>query len=71
MLVCVIEKGKKMAKSSKEYSDKFHTIRIRVEDYNTLLEINEKTQIPIVGLVHLAIPMLERKFRVVELPKGE
>lgn len=60
-----------MAKTSKEYSEKFHTIRIRVEDYKTLLEINEKTQIPIVGLVHLAIPMLKRKFRVIELPKGE
>ena len=60
-----------MAKSSKDYSDKFHTIRIRVEDYISLLEINKKTQIPIVGLVHFAIPMLKRKFITMELPKGE
>lgn len=60
-----------MAKTVKEYNDRFHTVRIRVEDYKTLLEINEKTQIPIVGLVHLAIPMLKRKFRIKDIAKGE
>ena len=53
-----------MAKTRKEYNERFKTVRIRVEDYNTLVQINEKSQVPIVGLIHIAIPMLKRKYRI-------
>lgn len=55
-----------MAKTRQEYNEKFKTIRVRVEDYNSLLLVHEKTQIPIVGLFHLAIPMLMKKYRIKE-----
>lgn len=60
-----------MAKTRKEYNERFKTVRIRVEDYNTLVQINEKSQVPIVGLIHIAIPMLKRKYRIKDEPKGE
>ena len=60
-----------MPKTSKEYAEKFKTVRIRIEDYNTLLEIHEKSQVPLVGLFHLAIPMLKKKYRIKDEPKGE
>lgn len=58
-----------MVKTINEYADKFRTIRIRVEDYNFLLGISEQTQIPIVGLIHLAIPMLKKKYKIKDEPK--
>ena len=60
-----------MAKTSKEYAEKFKTVRIRIEDYNALLEIHEKSQVPLVGLFHLAIPMLKKKYRIKDELKGE
>lgn len=60
-----------MAKTRKEYNDRFKTIRVRVEDYDTLMEIHEKTQVPLVGLFHLAMPMLKKKYRIKDEPKGE
>ena len=60
-----------MVKTSKEYAEKFKTVRIRIEDYNTLLEIHQKCQVPLVGLFHLAIPMLKKKYRIKDEPKGE
>ena len=56
-------------KTSNEYADKFRTIRIRVEDYNSLLGISEQTQVSIVGLIHLAIPMLKKKYKIKDEPK--
>ena len=53
-----------MAKTSKEYAEKSQTIRIRVEDYDALTEIHEKSQVSFVGLIHLAIPMLKKKLRI-------
>ena len=48
----------------KNYNDKFKTIRIRAEDYNDLLIISEKSQVPLVGLIHIAIPKLKTKYRI-------
>ena len=60
-----------MAKTRQEYNERFKTIRVRVEDYDTLMQIHEKTQVPLVGLFHLAIPMIKRKYRIKDEPKGE
>jgi len=42
----------------------YKTIRIREDDYNEMLIISEKSQVPIVGLVHLAVPKLKTKYRI-------
>lgn len=46
-------------------------IRINGEDYNELKKIKDKTGIPVVKLVEFAIPMLKRKYRIKDEPKGE
>ena len=43
---------------------KYKSIRVREDDYNELLVISEKSQVPIVGLVHFAVPKLKIKYRV-------
>lgn len=53
-----------MAKSREEYNSRFKTIRVRVEDYDELLAIHDKTQVPLVGLIHLMVKDLKTKYGV-------
>ena len=53
-----------MARERKEYAERFRTIRVRTEDYNSLLVISRETLVPLVGLVRTAVPMLEAKYGI-------
>lgn len=60
-----------MRKSVEEYNAKFKTIRVRLDDYNELMAVHEKTQIPLVGLFHIAVPLLKKKYRIKDEDRGE
>lgn len=60
-----------MRKSVEEYNAKFKTIRVRLDDYNELMVVHEKTQIPLVGLFHIAVPLLKKKYRIKDEDRGE
>lgn len=48
--------------------EKFATsVRIYDEDYEELKKIKDKTKVPVVSLIHIAIPMLKKKYRIKEV----
>lgn len=53
-----------MAKTSKEYSEKFKTVQMRVEDKADLDRVKDKTKLSRVELLSEAVKMLKRKHRV-------
>lgn len=53
-----------MAKTSKEYSEKFKTVQMRVEDKAGLDRVKDKTKLSRVELLSEAVKMLKRKHRV-------
>ena len=47
------------------------SVRIDVKDYEELKKIKDKTGVPIIKLIEFSIPMLKRKYRIKDEPKGE
>lgn len=58
----------KMGSISKENST---PVRIFEEDNQALAEIKAYTGIPVCKLIHFAIPLLRRKYRIKSEDKGE
>lgn len=53
-----------MAKTSKEYSEKFKTVQMRVEDKVELDKVQAKTRLSRVELLAEAVQMLRAKYKV-------
>lgn len=58
-------------KTSKEYSEKFRTVQMRVEDKVGLDKVQAKTRLSRVELLSEGIKMLKRKHRVKDEVDGD
>ena len=60
-----------LAKTSKEYSEKFKTVQMRIEDKVELDRVHKKTKLSRVELLSEGIKMLKRKHRVKDEVDGD
>lgn len=53
-----------VVKTSKEYSEKFRTVQMRVEDKVQLDRVQEKTRLSRVELISEGVKLLKKRYRV-------